>query len=396
MAYQYKVRDPLGKLIDGSLEAASREDAAQMLQRDGFHVLQLEEDDDGLALLPRRIKKSDIIYATNQLAIMVDTGITLSAALAGVGEQEENPSLKAVLRDLRIRVEGGEDFSTALARHPKHFDKTYIALVRASEETGSLGPTLMRIADYLRSEMDTRGKVRAALAYPCVMLVLAISVTLFLLTFVMPKFAPLFARKGTKLPKPTVVMMTVSNALIDYWWAWLLGVAVLGIVFFFGRRTEPGRKILDWLRINAPIVGTMNRKVAISRSVRTLGAMIHSGVSMLEAIRLSSQVSGNYYYEQAWLRVLDEITQGNRINESLAESGLFPKTLIQMIGSGEETGKLDYVLEKISVYYDREVETSLKTATSLIEPLMITVMGVVVGGIGLSLLLPIFSLSRGM
>ncbi len=164
--------------------------------------------------------------------------------------------------------------------------------------------------------------------------------------------------------------------------------------FIYGKRTEAGRQAWDWIKINVPIVGPMFRKVAISRSIRTLGTMIASGVSMLDAIRLSAEVTGNYYYEKLWLEVLDQVTGGKQICETLRRNPLFPPVLVQMIASGEETGKLDLVLERVSNYYDQEVEMSLKTATSLIEPLMITMMGFVVGGIGLSLLLPIFSLSR--
>jgi type IV pilus assembly protein PilC len=326
---------------------------------------------------------------------MVDTGITLSGALAGIAEQEDNPTFKTLLLDLKNRVEGGEDFSSALANHPRHFDKTFISMVKASEHTGTLGEMLERVALYLRSELEMRAKVRAALAYPGVMGVLAISVTIFLLTYVLPKFTPIFERKNMKLPLPTTIMMGASHVLIGYWWAWLVGGVSLALLYWFGRKTVPGRKFLDYMKINLPIVGVMFRKVTLSRSIRTLGTMIQSGVSMLDAIRLTSDVAGNYYYEQAWNRVLDQITQGNRICEALQGDPLFPKTLIQMISAGEETGKLDFVLQKVSVYYDREVEMSLKTATSLIEPIMITVMGVVVGGIGLGLMLPIFSLSRG-
>lgn len=392
--FQYSVRDPLGNVHDGSVDAVSREDAEQQLRRDGFAVLELQEGDaPPIQLIPRGVSQSEIIYVTNQLAIMVDTGITLSAALHGICAQEENPTLKNVLLDLKSRVEGGEDFSAALANHPDYFDQTYVAMVRASEQTGSLGTMLERISEYLRKEVETRGKVLAALAYPGVMMVLAIGVTIFLLTYVLPKFEPLFTRKGVALPTPTVVMMTLSGALLNYWWAWLAGAAALGVSYYFGSRTELGRQILDSVKINLPILGPLFRKVAISRSIRTLGTMVGSGVSMLDALRLSSEVSGNYHYEQLWLHVLDRVTTGSTIKDSIQGNSLLPSTLVQMIDAGEETGKLDYVLAKCSDYYDNEVDLSLKTATSLIEPIMITVMGVIVGGIGMALMLPIFKLS---
>ena len=298
------------------------------------------------------------------------------------------------MKDLKETVEGGQDFSTALARHPQYFDKTYLSLVKASEATGTLGSMLDRIAGYLRKEAETRSKVRAAMAYPAVMMVVATGVTIFLLTYIMPKFTPLFKSRGTKLPMPTLIMMTLSDALLHYWYLWLLGAVATVIGFLYGRRTQAGRQVLDWVKINAPIVGPMFRKVTISRSIRTLGTMLGSGVPIIEAIRLAGDVSSNYYYEQLWHKVLDEVTGGKRICEVLHGEPLFPKILVQMIAAGEDTGKLDVVLEKVSGYYDGEVETSLKATTSLIEPIMISVMGVVVGTIGLALMLPIFSLSK--
>ena len=395
MTFDYTARDALGKVIEGTLDAASRDTAIQSLRRDGFEIVKLKEVDDEGSLLPRRVKRSDIIYFTSQLAIMVDTGITLSQAIEGIAEQEENPTLKRILIEIKGSVESGEDFSSALSRYPKQFDKTYVALVRSSEETGRLPEMLEQISDYLTKEAENRGKVRAALAYPGVMLLIAIGVTFFLLTFIMPKFTPMFKSRGIKLPTPTIVLMAVSDALINYWYAWLIGIAAVVVAFCWSKRTEPGRRFFDWIKINAPILGPLFRKVTISRCIHTLGTMIKSGVQLLDAIKLTADVAGNYYYEHSWHIVRDEITNGNRICESLNRDSLYPPTLIQMIGSGEESGQLDVVLQKVSSHYDREVETSLKTATSMIEPLMITVMGAVIGTIGISILLPIFSLSSG-
>ncbi|MFH1924237.1 MAG: type II secretion system F family protein [Planctomycetota bacterium] len=396
MTYQYRVRDPLGNVHNGTLEAPSPEAAGQQLRRDGFQVLELEEDaGENLGpLFGRRVCKQDVIYATSQLAIMVDTGITLSSALEGILKQEENPTLRKILAELKEAVEGGEDFSAALARHPKLFDKTYVSLVKASEATGSLGPMLERIAGYLRKEVETRGKVRAAMAYPTVMMFMAVGVTIFLLTYILPKFTPLFKSKGTDLPKPTLWMMSISDVMLGYWYFWVAGLVLAIAGYLFAKRTEQGRRFFDLVKIHLPILGPMFRKVILSRSIRTLGTMLASGVSTLDAIRLCAEVSGNYHYERTWEEVRDQVTGGKRICEILSGNPLFPPVLVQMIASGEETGRLDYVLERVSTYYDHEVETALKTATSLIEPIMIAVMGMIVGGIGLALLLPIFSLGR--
>src|SRR5947207_1602211 len=395
MTFLYSARDPLGELIEGTLEVASRDEALARLKREGLAVEELEEESAGMELFPRRVRQADIIYTTSQLAVMVDTGITLSTALDSISQQEANPALRQVLIDLKSSVESGEDFSTALGRYPQHFDKTFVSLIKASEHTGTLGQMLETVSDYLRSQLEIRHKVRAAMAYPGVMAVLALGVTIFLLTYILPKFEPLFSRKGVKLPTITIYMMSASNVLLNYWPYWIAGAIAVILTYVFGRKTEPGRKILDWLKINFPIIGNMTRKVTLSRSVRTLGTMVASGVSMLDAIKLTAEVASNWYYEQAWLRVLDRVTQGQRISESLQdERDLFPSTLVQMIDAGEETGKLDVVLAKVSSFYDREVETALKATTSMIEPLMICGMGVIVGGIALGLLMPIFQLSR--
>lgn len=394
-SFTYQARSPLGAILEGTLEVASREEALARLKRDGLAVLELNEEPAGIDLVPRRIRQTDIIYVTSQLAVMVETGITLSSALDSISQQEANPVLKTLLLDLRSHVEGGEDFSSALARYPRHFDRTFVSLIKASEQTGTMGEMLETVANYLRSQLETRQKVRAAMAYPSVMAVLAVGVTIFLLTYILPQFEPLFTRKGVKLPMVTVAMMSASGILLKYWYLWVSGAVGLLLAFVFGRKTEPGRKLLDWIKINLPVVGPMVRKVTLSRSIRTLGTMVASGVAITEGIKLTGEVASNWYYEQAWQRVLTQITEGRRICEALKEEqALFPPTLVQMIGAGEETGKLDRVLSKVSHYYDREVETSLKATTSLIEPLMICAMGVVVGTIALGLLMPIFQLSR--
>ena len=232
------------------------------------------------------------------------------------------------------------------------------------------------------------------MTYPMIMMVLAAGVTIFLLTYVMPKFMPLFKLRQTQLPAATLVMMSVSEVIIDYWYLLLAGAGAIVGGFLYGRRTPAGRRILDWIKINSPVVGTMFRKVTISRSIRTLGTLLANGVPVIEAIKLAQAVAGNYYYEMIWQKVQEEVTGGKRICEVLRSTPLFPNVLVQMISAGEEAAKLDLVLEKVSTYYDSEVETTLKATTSLIEPLMIAMMGVVVGTIGLALMLPIFNLSR--
>jgi type IV pilus assembly protein PilC len=394
--YAYKVRDSLGRIVEGTLAALSQDEATAQLRRDGFSVLSISEtdDDDDASLMGGRITRKSIVYITTQLAVMVDTGITLSTALSGIAAQEQNPRLKKLLIDLHGAVESGQDFSSVLEQHPRYFDRTYVALIRASEATGKLAEMLDRIASYLRRELENRQKVRAALTYPAVMLALAAAVTIFLLTYVLPKFQPLFTRKGVQLPKPTVVMMAVSNSLIEHWPWWIAGTIAAVIGLFIYKGTDSGRRHFDYLKLHVPLLGSLYRRVILSRSVSTLGTMVASGVSMLEALRLTGDVAANYYYQKLWEAVRDQVTAGRQINEALAGHPLVPPTLVQMISAGEASGKLDVVLEKVASFYDREVDAALKSTTAIIEPILICCMGAVVGGIAMSLLLPIFTLSR--
>lgn len=354
----------------------------------------VDDDSQQPALIPRRIRRDQLLNVTTQLAVMTDTGITLSTALAGIAEQEPNPSLKAVLEDLKKSVESGESFSEALAKHPKHFDVTYLSLIKASESSGTLAEMLERIAEYQTREMETRGKVRAAMMYPAVMAVLSTGVSVFLLTYIFPKFTPLFARRGALLPLPTRIMMTISDTMLGYWYLWLLGLALAVAAVIAAKTTARGRQVWDGMKINIPLFGPMFRKVIIGRSIRTLGTMLAAGVPTLEALRLCGEICANYYYERLWKHVSDKVTEGSAICAALTGTPLLPRTLIQMISAGEETGKLDVVLERVSTQYDKEVENAVKAMTSLIEPLMMCIMGVVVGGIAMGLMLPIFSLTK--
>lgn len=352
--------------------------------------------DPGLALFPRRVTRKEIVYLTDQLAVMVDTGITLANALGSIKDQIDNPTLAGILADLKQRVESGEDFSTALARYPKIFDETYVQLVRASEVSGSLGEMLQRICDQGRRDLEARGRVRAAMAYPAVMMLASIAASVFLLVYIFPKFTPLFAGRGIALPTPTRVMMAISDSLITYWYlALTLPVAVAGAVAWFSKTTI-GREMTDRAKLTLPVLGTMFGRAALSRSLRTLATMITSGVPMLDAIRLTGRVAGNQVYKHAWNEVAEAVTCGQQIHEVLRHRPQFPSSLVQMIAAGEQTGRLGGVLNRVSEFYDRELDAAIKAATSVIEPIMVCFMGVVVGSIAMALLLPIFTLSRSM
>lgn len=350
--------------------------------------------DDSPGLFPRRVKRREILDLTTQLALMLETGITLSHALEGIAVQCDNPTLRRILHELKNVVQGGDSFSAGLAKFPKQFPPTYIALVQSSEQTGTLPETLTRLAETMGRQMEHVAKLRAALAYPVIMCVLAVVETLFLLTYVLPQFKPLFERRGDKLPFVTQVLSSLSDSLIGYWWAWLIGMAASVALFWWWRSTPHGRLSLAWLAINGPLWGPICKKTVLSRSISTLGTMLASGCSMLDALRMTSQVSGNALFADAWLAALDQITGGSSMQKAMRKEPLFPATLVQMVDAGEETGKLDDVLLRVSHEYDKDVEQQLKAISSVLEPLLITGMGIVIGVIAMALMLPIFSLSR--
>ena len=377
--------------------AETVKNVAQRLNETGIQSArgeQLEHDDEDDVSPLVKVRSRDLITTTQQLAILVESGVTLAPALAAAIEEERNPTLRAVLRKVKESVEGGQDFSSAIAQFPRVFNATFVALAKAGEKTGALGSMLRRAAGYMQSEYETRSKIRSAMIYPAIMLIMSIAVTTFLLTFVLPKFVPVFESRHAKLPKITVVMLGISDFAVKYGPAVISalgGLAVAGVIF---RRTKKGREWWDAFKLRVPMLGMVTKKVALSRSVRTLGTLLGSGISVLEAIELAAEIAENTVVRRAWLSIKDGLIEGRRICDCMKQHAIFPRSLVQMVAAGEETGHLDAVLERTAEFYERELETTIKTVTSLIEPVMIIVMGFVVGTIGLSLLLPIFSLSR--
>ncbi len=397
MQFAYLARDTAGKKLSGTVAADSQADAAHMLRQDGLYAISLEEARAKSTLtIPwfgRRVSRSELVYTTSQLAVMIDAGIPLSSAIGGLAAQTDNLGFQSMLQKIQQDIEGGDSLSAALARFPKTFDGVYVNLVKAGEESGMLGMLLERLAVQMRNDLEQRSKVRGALMYPGAMFVMCLGSCVFLLTGVLPKIAPMFVARGIELPTPTIVMMALSHALTVYWWACLLGLAACVSAFVYARRQWWGILAWDWSILGLPILGSLVRKSILARTTRTFSTMLNAGVPVLNAIELCAAVSENSLYEKAWRHLATEVTTGRQLHEVLQSNPLFPKTLVQMIGSGEKTGKLGMVLGRVSEYYEAEVSIATKAATSLIEPLMVAGMGVVIGGLALAMLLPIFKLS---
>lgn len=397
MQFSYLARDAAGKMQSGFVTADASADVARKLRQDGLYAVSIEEvrvaKSTGVPLFGRRVSRSELVYTTSQLAVMIDAGIPLASALAGLATQTENYGFKTMLEKIQQDVEGGDDLSTALSRFPKTFDGVYVNLVKAGEASGMLGSLLERLAVQMRSDLEARSKVRGALMYPGAMFLMCLSSCVFLLTCVLPKISPMFVARGVELPTPTIVMMNTSHVLTVYWWACLLGLgAVIGFVWY-ARRQWWGILAWDWCILGLPILGPLIRKSILARTTRTFAAMLNAGVPVLNAIELCAAVSENSFYEKAWRDLAVRVMEGRQIHEVLESNPLFPKTLVQMIGSGEKTGKLGMVLGRVGDYYEAEVGIATKAATSLIEPIMVAGMGVIVGGLALAMLLPIFKLS---
>ncbi|QDT94568.1 type II secretion system F family protein [Gimesia algae] len=398
MQFTYTARNTSGQNQTGELVADSREEAVAKLRQEGLYLLALDESDASSAdttsiARKKRVPRKEIIYFTNQMAIMVDAGVPVAIALEGIAKQIENPVLAEILAHIQKSVESGSDFSAALADFPRQFDRTYVNLIKASEASGTMPQMLNRIAAQAEEEQETIQQVKGALMYPAIMLVMCVGICIFLLTYVFPKLMPMFASRGAAIPAPTKIMIMVSTTITSYWYLVLLFLAAFVGAFCYVRKQAWGKSAFDWVLIRMPVFGSMLKKLALSRSIRTLATTVNAGVPMLEALELSSGVTDNVHFKQSWLEISELVTSGKQIHEAMDGKTLFPPTMQQMIASGESTGRLGMVLNKLSDYFDREVKIAIKSATTLIEPVMVVCMGSIIGFIALSMLLPIFTLS---
>jgi type IV pilus assembly protein PilC len=337
--------------------------------------------------------RKDILNFTNQLAVMVRAGISLQDALEGIAEQVKNNKFKAILTDLKNRIESGQSFSQALGEHPEVFSNLYINMVAAAELSGSLSMMLEQLVDYLDQEAETRSQVITAMVYPAIIAITAVVTIVFLLTFVLPRFLAIFEGKEHLLPAPTKIIMALSGTMRNYWYIVFPSmIGAVGAVWLF-IQTKVGKVWWDTAKLHIPLVKTMCRCLYITRSLHTMGVLTNAGVPILDTLSITSTITGNVHYERMWKGVQEEVRQGKKIAPSLDQYDLLPGSVIQMISSGEESGTLAEVLSNVAIFYGRELKTVIKAVTSMIEPLMIVIMGALVGFIASSIILPIFKMS---
>ncbi len=399
-AFVYTARDSSGQPISGVLVADTASDVSRMLRADGkFPVsIKLEEDttpEQPISSRGIKVSRTDVIQLSAQLAIMVETGVTITEALECIAQQTEKPKLKALVEDLAKYVHDGGDFSGALSRHPRSFPQLFVTLIKASEKSGMLGKLLVRASNYLRDEADTIKRVRGALIYPGIMLSFAITTTIFLLAFVLPRFAGIYAGKEAALPMPTRILMAASDFIVGNWLALLSGLVVMVVAGMFYFRTRQGSRVAHYIQLNFPLLGGMFRKVYLARGLRMLGTMGGAGVTLSDSVAMTRDMCGNSYFRDMWDEVSDQIHAGKQLSEPLFQQPhLVPRSVAQMLLSGEKSGKLNTVLEQVASYSEQEMRDKITEMTRYIEPAMIVIMGAIIGGITLALLLPVFTISR--
>ena len=398
--YSYVARTRTGTQKRGTIVADNRDAAMMRLNQMGLAADKLVETKGMLSgarrvNLNRKVKGAELLVFTRQLSTIVSAGLPLMQGLDILAEQCEDPNFAAVVNAVGQEVESGETFSDALRKFPRAFPELYVSMVRAGEAGGDLDGVLLQLADYLEETEDLRRRIKSAMTYPVVAFSMIILIATGLIVFVVPQFAEIFGSFGRALPLPTQILINISGFLRQ-WWSWLIILGVLigtyiGVKLY--SKTAVGRYNLDALRLRMPVFGGLLRKVAISRFTRTLSTLTKSGVAILQAMEIVERTAGNEVYARAIRAAGESVRNGETLAEPLARSQVFPAMVTRMIGVGEKTGALENMLMKIADFYDSEVKATVDALTSLIEPILIGMMGVVVGGIVIALFMPILQLS---
>ncbi|MHC4265557.1 MAG: type II secretion system F family protein [Planctomycetota bacterium] len=345
-----------------------------------------------------KVKQADLILFANQLSVMLDSGVVLSDALDAIAEQCEYGVLKTVLYEVSEKVKGGENFSKSLASYPKIFNSMFISMVKASEASGKMSEMLSVLSSYLEFENETRKQIKGALTYPFIMALMAVAATGTLMFFVLPRFTKIYEARDAALPKLTQMLVGFSKMLGDFeiLTAIFTFITLGSVGLYLWSKTETGRRVIDYTKIHMPILGTMFIDAVVTRSMRIMATMVNTGVNLLEAISIVRGSCENYYFQRLWLNVDGKIRDGYQLSESIILSPgheLIAPGVIQMLQAGEKSGKLGKVCSKISIFYEKKLEDSIKRVMTLIEPLMITILGIIIGTIAIALLLPVFRIS---
>jgi len=401
LTFAYQGRDARGQTVDGAIEASSRAEAIRLLQRDGVIVTDLrlgdllvDADEVMTRLAAKSVGREEVITFTSQISIMLETGVPLADALKAYVDQSRSPHTRRIVNVVSSRVTAGVPFSEALAEFPRVFPPIVVNLMRAAEASGTLAPMLNRVSQYLGQERRTARQIKGALTYPAAMVSLAVVVTVFLVVWVLPRFAKIYQSREAALPVPTRVVLGISEFIGAHGTPLALGIGALGISTFFFVRSASGRRCIDRVKVGAPIIGGIFSRLYLVRTTRTLGTLLSAGVTLLESIRIVRGITQNLLWLELWEKVEQAMTAGKPVSSVMCASDLIPASAAQMIAAGERTGRLPEVLDRISATSEVELEETIKTATQMIEPAMVIFMGITIGGLALALLLPIFSISN--
>jgi type IV pilus assembly protein PilC len=392
--YVFKAMDLAGAKATGEVEAESKQVLSEQLKSRGLIVLDIAEKGGSKEIklgFLNRVKAADLTIMTRQLSTMVSSGMTILRALYVLEAQTENETLAQIVVKIRKDVEAGLPLSDSIERHPKTFSPLFVAMVRAGETGGVLEESLLRVADQLEKEESLRRQVKSAMTYPTVVLAFAGIVLIGLVTFIVPVFVGVFKQFGGDLPTITKFTVALSKAMTGYWWAMIIGTA--GAVWGFRKwkASETGRGQWDAFRLRIPMkIGDIVQKIALARWSRTLSALVSAGVPLLAALDITGKTAGNRVVEKAMTDVIESVKRGGTIAEPLRHASVFPSMVTHMVGVGEETGALDGMLSKIADFYEDEVDAAVKSLTSILEPIMLVVVGGIVGFIVISMYLPLF------
>lgn len=395
--FNYVARDAgTGREVRSSVEASTESSAIASLLNRNMLVISIRENTRRKAKTAvGKVRLDDLVIFTRQLSTMIDAGLAVVQSLQALGDQTSNRAMREIVREVTLRVEGGDSFSEALQRHPGVFNRLYYSMVAAGERGGLLAEILSRLATYLENTARLRKKVKSAMMYPIVVTVVAIAITIFLLVKVVPVFGEIFSGFGSGgLPGPTQFLVNVSDVVKSYYILFILVAGAIGFGWTYYLKTPMGRKFWDSRRIRLPIFGSIAHKICLARFTRTFSSLIRSGVPILEVLSIVQNTVGNVVMEEALKACAQDIERGESISNALSKHPVFPVMIVRMITAGEQTGKIDVMMERVANSLDEEIETILSGLTSLIEPVLIIFLGVVVGGMITCMFLPIFKLSE--
>jgi type IV pilus assembly protein PilC len=389
--------DRAGKRVKGEMSGTSDALVKAVLRRQGINPLKVRRKAKSLfgATGKKRITPKDVAIFTRQMATMLTAGVPLVQSFEIVGRGHENPTMQELILGIKADVEAGNTLGDALAKRPLQFDDLYVNLVRAGEHAGILEELMHKIATYKEKTEALKARIKKAMFYPTAVMVVAFVITAILMIFVIPQFAALFTSFGGDLPALTRMVMNLSDIFVEYWWA-IFGAVGLAVVGFLEarKRSRAFRDLLDRVSLRMPLFGELLTKATIARFARTLGTMFAAGVPLVEAMESVAHASGNVVYERAILKMRDEVATGTQLQATMREAGIFPNMVVQMVAIGEESGALDQMLGKVADFYEEEVDNLVDALSSLMEPIIMAVLGVLIGGLVVAMYLPIFKMGE--